>query len=137
LGLKSKRKEEFFNFFNILEAIVVSSCVTLCRWLSSHLKYDSKLYVLCLCICMYKGWAIKSGPRTGTFNNLLCYVLCLVKRCYDSPIYTSVISSLTSTLTRFVKVTLCNDIIAFVFIIRKLVECLVGTAEHFGVVTLK
>jgi hypothetical protein len=34
-----------------------------------------KLYV-CMCLC--KGWAIKSGLCTATFNDLLCYPFGLV-----------------------------------------------------------
>jgi hypothetical protein len=30
------------------------------------------MYV-CMCVCMYKGWAIKSSPCTATFNDLLCF----------------------------------------------------------------
>jgi hypothetical protein len=34
---------------------------------------ESILLCMYVCTCMCKGWAIKSGPCTAAFNDLLCY----------------------------------------------------------------
>jgi hypothetical protein len=45
---------------------VINRLTKVAFWLDAQI--DSSKYV-----CMYKGWAVKSGPCTATFNDLLCF----------------------------------------------------------------
>jgi hypothetical protein len=36
-------------------------------------------HLMSMCVYVCKEWAIKSGPRTATFNDLLCYPYSLTR----------------------------------------------------------
>jgi hypothetical protein len=39
--------------------------------------YTETSKIVYMYVCMYKGWAMKSGPCTATFNDLFCFPFCL------------------------------------------------------------
>jgi hypothetical protein len=79
-GCSPQRSTRIFHLRS-LQFVCMYICMYVCMYVCVFVYVCVCMYgcmyvctYVCVCVCMYvKGWAMKSGPCTATFNDLLCF----------------------------------------------------------------